>query len=182
MGSLRQHYEKWKDCRGCEYSERRTQVVFARGMIPAPILFVGEAPGDHEDVHGKPFWGPAGRHPSCGLQSMIDQAIDGQLDYCITNLVGCIPLGEDMVKESVPSPESVDACRPKLDEFITLCKPKLIVCVGEPSWERLWNREGPEQIIQIRHPAYILRSDITRRGLLVQENVVDIEEAIQPLL
>lgn len=183
-----EHVAKWKNCKGCEYSKRRTQVVFGRGPIdadgrlipvapPFDVLFVGEAPGDHEDTHGKPFWGPAGRHQSCGLQSQIDQAL--LRSYFIVNLVGCIPLTAEMDKqEGGPLPECIDACAPKLEEVIIICRPKLIVAVGDLAKAHLEARGGPETVVAIRHPAYILRCEVMRRGLLVQENVVTIEEAV----
>ena len=52
--------EKWKDCRDCYLCETRNRIVFARGTIPADVLFLGEAPGESENVTGVPFDGPAG--------------------------------------------------------------------------------------------------------------------------
>ena len=59
--SFQQHREKWRDCQSCLLNKCRNRVVMARGKLPSPILFIGEAPGESENVVGLPFVGPAGR-------------------------------------------------------------------------------------------------------------------------
>lgn len=182
---FRKHLSKWKDCKACWLHKGRQRVVFARGNIPAPILFVGEAPGDSEDVIGQPFVGPAGIHPACGLDSMINQAIHQQSNckYCITNIVGCIPRVPSGEKLGAPDNESIQACRPKIQELIKLCRPKLIICVGDVAWEECPRLDyGEVEYIKIIHPAHILRSHIGQRGILVQRNVVIITDAIEKVL
>lgn len=87
ISPFQRHKAKWIDCQRCSLCERRKHVVLVRGKIPAPVLFIGEAPGASEDVLGRPFVGPAGKL----LDHIIEKGIDGQYDYAITNLVGCIP-------------------------------------------------------------------------------------------
>jgi DNA polymerase len=140
------------------------------------VLFIGEAPGESEDAVGVPFvpGAPAGHN----LQyEIIDQVVPKAVTYAITNLVCCIPKYEDedgrMVKEN-PDAEAVDACRPRLEEFVSIVKPRLIVCVGAQARDYLrqgyrhsiklpqvsWGKGKPPGkpiIVDIRHPANILR-------------------------
>jgi DNA polymerase len=163
-------------------------------MVPSPILFIGEAPGVSEDLLGKPFCGPAGKL----LDKIIERGIDGQWDYALTNLVACIPIDEEGNKTQEPSEEAIEACAPRLREFVRLCKPRLIVLVGklakkrtvgasqfrlddkplQPEWmdrnEFMW-------FTDIIHPAAILRMDISQRGLAIQRSIVAISDAIEEL-
>src|SRR5580698_7314382 len=121
-----QHREQWINCQRCELHKQRTQVVLARGTIPAQILFIGEAPGQSEDVLGSPFKGPAGKL----LDYIVANSIPSQYSYAMTNIVACIPRGDDGDKVALPPEESIKACAPRLVEFVNLCKPQLIICVG----------------------------------------------------
>jgi DNA polymerase len=166
-----QHVAKWKNCQQCSLSEYRTQVVLARGKVPAEILFIGEAPGASEDIIGQPFIGPAGRL----LDHIIDRAVDAQYDYALTNLVGCIPKDSDNDKGEPPK-EAILACRDRLLEFIEICQPKLIVSVGLLSKKFTPGEIRP--IISITHPAAILRMDVSQQTLAIKRCVVTIEDAI----
>jgi uracil-DNA glycosylase family 4 len=148
-------------------------VVLARGAVPADILFCGEAPGASEDILGKPFCGPAGKL----LDYIIETAIDGQYDYALTNLIACIPLGEDGEKTAQPSEESIKACAPRLLEFVKMCRPRLIVLVGALA-AKYAKDFGQVKTIQIVHPAAILRADISTRGLAIQRAIVQLEDAL----
>jgi len=116
----KQHREKWNDCEKCELCNQRGSVVLARGKIPCDLLFIGEAPGQSEDVLGVPFVGPAGKL----LDSIIDQAtLTGRAEYspgsgkpvpnenfpriAFTNLVSCIPKGEDGNKIQEPEKQHI---------------------------------------------------------------------------
>lgn len=182
MVRFQDHLNKWKNCQACWMAKGRQRVVFARGKLPAPILFVGEAPGDSEDTLGQPFVGPAGIHKSCGLNSMIDQSIGDSYDYCITNIVGCIPRAPTGRKIGAPDEEGIKACRPKITEFIGFCKPKLIICVGDVAWDYCPRVFESTEYIKIIHPAFILRAHVGHRGIMVQRNVVEIEEAVERVL
>lgn len=173
------HRAKWINCKCCLLHKCRNRVVLARGMIPAPILFIGEAPGASEDVIGQPFVGPAGKL----LDKIIEQGIDGQADYCITNLVGCIPK-ENGSKSGEPSEEAIRACRPRLNEFVQLCKPKVIVCVGKLAEKHAWGigyQLADEKVVSIIHPAAILRMDPSQKGLAVQRSVVVLSDVVDSL-
>jgi uracil-DNA glycosylase len=198
--SYKQHREKWSACKKCPLHTTRSNVVFVRGTLPCDILFIGEAPGVSEDTIGKPFIGPAGKlldqmiedsldhHTKCEVcgnrqmssrsgitcKSGHDGAGSVKLTYALTNLVSCIPIDDNGEKSKEPSKVSINACWPKLTELISIAKPKAIVCVGKLA-EIAY---GHEMIysVNIRHPAAILRSDISARGLLIQQVIATLNE------
>lgn len=191
-----EHKAKWSGCTLCPLSRERTRVVLARGKIPSPILFIGEAPGDSEDVIGKPFVGPAGQL----LDLIIDQAIDGQYDYAMTNLVACIPKirNEDgELEKGEPEKEHIESCSERLGEFVNMANPRVIVLVGALAskwikgqaqfggrydWEYESGVEKPIiTFVQIAHPAFILRMNIAARPLEIKRAVATIAEAIEDL-
>lgn len=170
------HVERWQRCRGCLLHVKRTSVVFSRGTIPCEILFLGEAPGESEDVVGIPFVGPAGKL----LDKIIDQAYveaGRKFTHCFYNLVGCIPRDESGGKSGEPTKASIKSCSMRLVEFLGICKPKVIVCVGKLAYKYL-PEYGYAKVVEITHPAAILRSDITQRGLLIQRAIVQIANTI----
>jgi DNA polymerase len=177
---FKRHSARWKNCRKCSLCERRSKVVIARGRVPAEILFVGEAPGQSEDVIGLPFVGPAGKL----LDEIIDQGLDGQYDYAITNLVCCIPLDENGSKVTEPPREAIMACDERLQEFVVMVDPRLFVCVGSLAQKWLSKNLGSEhhdEVVSIVHPAAILRMDVSQRGLAIQRAVVTLQDAVEEL-
>lgn len=181
MGRYKEFKENWIDCEHCELCAVRKKTVLAKGKLPCDILFIGEAPGQSEDVLGKPFVGPAGKL----LDSIIEQADsnDYRLRLAFTNLVCCIPkdeLGGNKINE--PHKDHILACSQRLVEFIELAEPKAFVFVG-----RLAAKWVPKILskvewycdtgsIEIIHPATILRADISQRGLAVQQTVVALDD------
>ena len=171
------HVEKWKECTRCSLCKTRKHVVLARGKVPADVLIVGEAPGVSEDVLGRPFVGPAGKL----LDEIVERALDGQYDYALTNLVACIPLGEDGSKTGEPPEESIEACRPRLRELFQIARPRLTVLVG-----KLATKHAKPSVYlkkealccDIIHPAAILRMDVSQQGLAMQRCVATIEAAL----
>lgn len=183
--TFKSHKARWENCTKCDLCKTRKHVVFARGTIPCDVLFVGEAPGQSEDVIGKPFVGPAGKL----LNSMIEDVTAAYpgISYGITNLVGCLPYKTS--KSHEPTKEQIEACLPKLREFICfIARPKAIIMVGDLSSEyvpivieSLPEKVRPQYMEHIYHPAFILRSDITRRGLLIQTTTVKIGDVFEEL-
>lgn len=134
ISSWRQHVARWRDCRECELCSNRKNIVLARGIIPADVVFVGEAPGPSEDVLGSPFVGPAGKL----LDRLISEAGWNVSDhgvspvrYAFTNLVACIPKDDQGSKWGEPPKDAILSCAPRLRDFIEVCRPKLIVAVGQ---------------------------------------------------
>lgn len=175
------HVAKWKNGCGAEECSRARKIVFARGKIPADVLFIGEAPGESEDVIGQPFKGVAGEL----LQRIIDDAIPEGIRWAMTNVVGCIPRDEDGLKSGEPCDEQIKSCQPRLYEFINLVNPKLLVLVGTVARDWLdpkymhglkLGREIP--MVDIKHPAAILRETVASRGLSIQRSIVVISNAV----
>ena len=108
-------------CTRCRLHQSRTQVVFGQGDPHADLMFVGEAPGVHEDRQGQPFVGPSGQ--------LLNRLLEGiglrRQDVYICNLIKSKPPGN-----RDPQPDEIDACRPWLDAQIRLVDPKVVVTLG----------------------------------------------------
>ena len=173
------HKGKWKHCTECSLCEDRRTVVLLRGSIPASVLFVGEAPGESEDVLGQPFIGPAGKL----LDSIIRDAGLKKGQYAITNLIACIPREENGSKLSVPPKESVQACADRLNECIEIVSPNLIVAVGSEA--KKWlpkvakGRLAEAEFIDIIHPAAILRMNASQIELARKRAIVTLADVIE---
>ena len=167
---------KWQNCSACELCNVRKNIVLAKGKIPCDVLFVGEAPGQSEDVHGIPFVGPAGHMLDDQIHEALVNSDRTELRLAFTNLVCCIPK-EGGQKTGEPSEECIDACAGRLDQFIALCKPRVIVAVGDLSKKYLAELAN----IDITHPAAILRAEYVRRALMYQKVVVTLENEFRDL-
>src|SRR5215475_7290324 len=117
-----------KDCRNCPLWKNATQTVFGEGGSRSQIMFIGEQPGNDEDLSGKPFVGPAGRLLD---SSLIEAGLDRKKIY-VTNVVKHFkwePRGKRRIHKK-PSSSEIAACRPWLDAEIASLKPAVIVCLG----------------------------------------------------
>jgi DNA polymerase len=156
------------DCTRCKLHKLgRTQIVFGVGNPDADLMFVGEAPGQDEDIQGFPFVGRAGQ-----LLTKIIEAIGLQReDVYIANVLKCRP-----PQNRNPEPDEVESCHPFLRRQIEAVKPKVIVALGSFAARTLLNTE--EAISRLRgrvyrydgahllatyHPAYLLRSPDKKR-------------------
>lgn len=186
------HVEKWKGGCGSDLCPLAKRVVFARGKIPCDLLFVGEAPGESEDVTGQPFKGPAGHL----LDRIIARALRRYPDLRLAfyNLVGCYP--KEAKAAGINEPDAIDIkqCSPKLVEFVRIAKPKMIVTVGKlaasyiygqamftlPDEDYLpWLPEGRYlEFAEIVHPAAILRANVAQQELMARRAAVTIENAV----
>jgi uracil-DNA glycosylase family protein len=116
------------DCRACDLWKNATQTVFGEGPRNAALMFVGEQPGDAEDLSGHPFVGPAGKLLD---RALTDAGIDRTVVY-VTNVVKHFkwePRGKWRIHKK-PRAGEIAACRPWLDVEIALVKPRAIVCLG----------------------------------------------------
>ena len=108
-------------CTLCKLAPTRTQVVFGVGRDDADLMFIGEGPGQQEDLQGEPFVGRAG--------GLLTQLIEGigltRGDVYIANVVKCRPPGN-----RDPQPDEIDACAPWLDRQLELVRPRVIVTLG----------------------------------------------------
>ena len=108
-------------CTLCKLSTGRTQVVFGVGSPSAGLMFVGEGPGEQEDLRGEPFVGRAGK-----LLTRLIEGIDlTRSEVYIANVVKCRPPGN-----RDPQPDEIDACAPWLDRQLDLVRPRVIVTLG----------------------------------------------------
>src|SRR5438105_3962221 len=117
-----------KECTACHLYKRATQTVFGEGPKKAPIMLVGEQPGDYEDVAGKPFVGPAGKIMDRALE---EAGIDRKEVY-VTNAVKHFkwePRGKRRIHQK-PNSREVAACRPWLEAELRIVRPKLLVVLS----------------------------------------------------
>jgi DNA polymerase len=122
-------------CRECPIGEFATQSVNGEGRLKAPLMFVGEQPGDQEDLAGKPFVGPAGKL----LDDMMAKAGIPRDEVYVTNAVKHFkfePRGLRRI-HAKPSAREVAACRPWLESEIEAVHPSLIVCLGATAAQSL---------------------------------------------
>ena len=124
-----------QDCRACDLYKRGTQTVFGEGPSKAEVMFVGEQPGDAEDLAGHPFVGPAGRL----LDKALDEVgIDRSRVY-VTNVVKHFkwePRGKRRI-HAKPNGAEIAACRPWLETEIALIKPRVLVALGATAAQAL---------------------------------------------
>ncbi len=131
--------EAAKDCQACDLYKRGTQTVFGEGGRKAELMFVGEQPGDAEDLAGRPFVGPAGRELDRALE---EAGIDRGTVY-VTNVVKHFkwePRGKRRIHKK-PNASEITACRPWLDTEIQLVRPRILVCLGATAAQALLGRQ-----------------------------------------
>ncbi len=119
--SLREYAEATADCTRCALAAGRTQVVFGAGHPDADLMFVGEAPGFHEDKQGVPFVGQAGK--------LLDKLLAGvgleRSDVFVANVLKCRPPGN-----RDPQPDEIESCEPHLFRQIELIQPLVVATLG----------------------------------------------------
>jgi DNA polymerase len=180
--------------RACDLYKTGTQAVFGEGAEHTQIMFVGEQPGDREDIEGKPFVGPAGRLLDEALE---DAGIDRSQVY-ITNAVKHFkwkPQGKRRLHQK-PNVAEINACRPWLDAEIAVVKPHLLVLLGATAAQALLGRDfrvtlqrgqlierpGLPLMMATVHPSSILRApDDETRELEMRAFVQDLKRVAQYL-
>lgn len=123
------------DCKACDLWKKGTQTVFGEGSRRSHVLFVGEQPGNEEDLTGKPFVGPAGKLFD---NALADAGIDRKQTY-VTNVVKHFkwePRGKRRIHKK-PNAGEIAACRPWLEAELALIKPKVIVALGATAAQSL---------------------------------------------
>ena len=122
-------------CRACPLWKRGTQTVFGEGISRAPLMLVGEQPGDREDIEGRPFVGPAGRL----LDALLEKAGIDRGHVYLTNVVKHFKWelrGKRRIHQK-PNALEVTACRPWLDAEISVVRPRVLVCLGATAAQAL---------------------------------------------
>lgn len=168
MSELTDMYEQIRICPKCDLSQSRTNAVPGEGPESAEIMFIGEAPGFHEDRQGRPFVGAAGQYLDDLLKLM---AMDRNKVY-ITNVVKCRP-----PQNRDPLPHEMEACRPYLDCQIELIKPKVIITISRFAMVRWFpdkkiseihgraKRFGDLVVVPMYHPAAALHQPALKATL-----------------
>lgn len=181
-------YSSWEDlkenclkCKKCSLCETRTNVVFGAGNINAEVMFIGEGPGEKEDLLASPFVGKSGKL----LESMLnDISLDRNKNIYIANIVKCRP-----PKNRDPLPEEQELCIDWLRNQVALLKPKIIVAVGriaamkiiDPSIKitkdhGIFYKKKKIWMMPTIHPASLLRNP-TQKPLVV-EDLLNLKEKI----
>lgn len=137
MSALTDIYAAVERCQDCELAKRRTRAVPGEGPENAALLFIGEAPGWHEDQQGRPFVGPAGQF----LEQLLASIGLKREQVYIANVIKCRPPGN-----RDPLPGEVQACSKWLERQIELIKPKIIVTLGRYSMARYFPNESISKV------------------------------------
>lgn len=119
---------EWKDCTGCRLAKNRTRIVWGNGDAKIPLMLIGEASGEQEDLQGIPFVGKAGKK----LDSILNYVGVTRQQIFVTNSVMCRP-----PLNRKPLPDELAACRSRLLSEIEILQPKLIVTLGKTALEQL---------------------------------------------
>jgi uracil-DNA glycosylase family 4 len=147
MSPLSELHGQIANCFKCEIAKSRCKVVPGEGAEDADIMFIGEAPGWHEDQQGRPFVGPAGQFLDKLLASInLDRG-----KVFIANVIKCRPTGN-----RDPLPTEISNCRPWLDQQIEIIKPRMIVTLGRYSMARYF----PGKTISKIHGTALKKDDI----------------------
>jgi len=167
--SLTSLVQQAKDCQRCPLYRFATQTVFGEGPAHAPVMLVGEQPGDQEDLQGRPFVGPAGKILD---RALADAGVNRSRVY-VTNAVKHFkfePRGKRRLHKK-PNAAEIEACKWWLDQELDLIKPALTVALGATAARALAGRtiaigasrghlielrEGLPGLITI-HPSFLLR-------------------------
>ena len=155
-------YQTWEElknacaaCRKCELCETRTNVVVGVGSPEAEVMFIGEGPGENEDLQGEPFVGRAGKL----LDKMLTAVdLDRNKNIYIANIVKCRP-----PKNRDPKPEEQEMCIDWLRNQVKLIRPKIIVCLGRIAAARIIK---PDIKITREHGQFIEKNGVLMMAML----------------
>ena len=178
-------------CTACPLHETGTQTVFGDGTSKAEVMFVGEQPGDQEDLQGKPFVGPAGKL----LDKALEEAGIDRSKVYVTNVVKHFKWqarGKRRIHQK-PNWSEIAACRPWLEAELDVVEPRVLVCLGATAAQALLGRDFrvsrqrgepvdsdlAEHVLATVHPSSILRADEDRRELEYRAFVDDLRNIAQ---
>jgi DNA polymerase len=173
-------------CTACDLYKTGTQTVFGEGTRNAEVMFVGEQPGDQEDLQGKPFVGPAGKL----LDKALEEAGIHRSEVYVTNVVKHFKWtgrGKRRIHQK-PNWSEIAACRPWIEAELDVVQPRVLVCLGATAAQALLGRdfrvsrqrgvpvdsELAEHVVATVHPSSILRADDREREFA--EFVNDLEK------
>lgn len=183
MSALNDLYAEIAACQKCELAKGRTHTVPGEGPENATLMFIGEAPGFHEDRQGRPFVGAAGEF----LEELLSSIGLRREEVYICNVIKCRP-----PNNRDPLFTEIEACRPYLDRQIELINPRVIITLGRFSMARFFpqsniskihgqpKKVGNRVIIPVYHPAAALhqpryKADIERDFLKIPQIIQDLD-------
>jgi DNA polymerase len=191
--AFREAQEKASTCTACDLYRHATQTVFGEGRIPAPLMFVGEQPGDREDLAGRPFVGPAG--------GVLDRALDAagidRDDVYVTNAVKHFRfevVGKRRIHQK-PNTTQIVACRQWLLTELDLVDPSTVVCLGVTAARAVFGKavtigrtrgrqhevDGRRVVVTV-HPSALLRvTDDAERATAMDAFVADLRMAARTI-
>ncbi len=184
MTKMRELEQSCLDCKKCRLCEKRRNVVFGVGNVEAKVMFIGEGPGEQEDLQGEPFVGRAGQL----LDKMLYAVdLDRRKNIYITNIVKCRPpMNRD------PEEDEQDSCIVYLREQTRIIRPKIIVTLGRIAGMKLikpdlritrehgmWIERKGVYMMPMFHPAALLRNQSQMEGafrdfLILREKINEI--------
>src|SRR5436189_4693103 len=189
--TLRTLREASAGCKACDLWKTGTQTVFGEGSSRATVMFVGEQPGDREDLVGRPFVGPAGKL----LDDALAQAGIDRTNVYVTNVVKHFKwVPDERGKRRIhkkPRYSEINACRPWLDAELAVVKPQILVCLGATAAQALLGKEFSVSrrrgelmeselapyVMATVHPSSILRAvDHESRRLQMDAFVADLHK------
>ena len=172
-----------RGCIKCRLCETRTQTVFGEGDVDAKLMFIGEGPGENEDLTGRPFVGRAGQL----LDKMIAAMGLTREDAYIANIVKCRP-----PNNRAPMPDETAACTPYLMEQIETVRPKVIVTLGLPATRFILQLDLSMgkmrgqfhdwrglKVMPTYHPSYVLRSYTPQTRAAVWSDLQQVMQLLQ---
>ena len=181
-----------KSCRACPLWKTGTQTVFGEGSAEARVMFVGEQPGNDEDLAGRPFVGPAGKF----LDKVLEEVGIDREEVYVTNVVKHFkwePAGKRRIHKK-PNSREIAACRPWLEAELNVVKPTVLVCLGATAAQALLGKEFrvsqqrgqliqsdlAEHVMATVHPSSILRApDEEKRRQAREEFTADMRKVAE---
>lgn len=143
-----------ESCKKCELAQSRTNAVFGEGNPKAAVMFVGEAPGENEDLRGRPFVGRSGMLLD---QMLAEVGLYRDKNIYITNMIKCRP-----PQNRDPKPEEVELCLDYLRDQVRIIRPKIIVCVGRIAAMSLIEKNYK---VTKQHGEFIKRAGVYMTGM-----------------
>lgn len=180
MTALGELHQQIADCFKCDIARARCRVVPGEGAEDAEIMFIGEAPGWHEDQQGRPFVGPAGQF----LDRLLASINLDRRQVFIANVIKCRPTGN-----RDPLPSEIENCRPWLDSQLEIIKPKMVVTLGRYSMARYFPGKAISRIhgtamkrdntiyYAMYHPAAALHQQSLRQA--IESDMLKIPQILQ---
>jgi DNA polymerase len=183
------HVSNYENHACCDICPKRHKTCLVRGDIPADVLFIGEAPGDSEDVLGLPFVGPAGDLLSELIIQAHQKCFDDFGEYndapwprcAFGNLLACVPRN-DLGKIRAPSSREIKSCQPRLIDLVDLIRPRLVVLCGlvpQKHFPRhVIYEQRPEalarctQFVDIPHPSSALRAEDAHDKARIEKTIL----------